>query len=290
MKQLTMLEFSLSRMLPQRLLYRLTHMLLLLGLVIFLAPRAYATSMVIEVMGDVKINSSKDEFFALQTFSEIKPGQKLKLAVDAKITVLDSKKKLLTKLAGPGEFAVQADGKLTDLKASTTKKNSIQTEALPAKFQGLQLNTQDVAQASLQLRGAAQAKLNLLTPTGNYLPGEVVTLSWEAVSAADDYQVEIADTSGTPISTTFVTGTRLELKDQLKAGTRYRYSVTARLKDSKTAFGWGDFSIVSAELARDLLKAKPAKDAPVTEHRLYLLALTANNLKQAANEYRKEHP
>jgi thiamine phosphate synthase YjbQ (UPF0047 family) len=257
-----------------------------LGLLIFLAPHAHAASTVIEVTGDVKTNND-----VLQAFSEIRTGQKFKLASGAKVTVLDSKKKLLTKLVGPGEFSLLADGKLVDLKPSTSVKSSVQTEALPAKFQGLQLNTQDVAQASLQLRGAAQAKLNLLTPAGNYIPNEGVTLSWEAVSAADDYLVEVADATGTPILTIPLTTTRLELKDtQLKAGTRYRYSVTARLKDSKTAFGWGEFSVVSAELARDLSKAKPTKDAPLTEHRLYLLALTANNLKQAADEYRKEHP
>jgi hypothetical protein len=267
-----------------------------------LAPitQSLATITAVEVQGEVKVTNNVN---ALVAFATVPPSETIALADGSKVTLVDDQRKQVTKLEGPGTFKRDSKGVWLPVAGPSTKNVAqSKSEPLPSKFKDLQLNTKDVAQASLQLRNgdgsngaAAQGQINILTPAGAYLPTEAISLEWAPIAGAESYVVEVATQQGTSVLQRQLEGTTTQLVIQsasaqpslIRPGARYRYAITAKLKDGTTAYGWREFSIVEANIARRLELARPAKEASATEHRIYVLALLARDLKQAAASYSK---
>ena len=158
--------------------------------------------------------------------------------------------------------------------------------ALAAAGKEVKLKPGGLARAAYMMMGAPSAlKLLELTDTRS-LEGKP-ELRWAPLDSAKHYEVRVTrEGTGTVFATT-TTGTSVRFPDEvtLEADVKYTWRVAALLRDGTRATSVGEFSVVPEALRTEVVAARPAESAPLSQKVTYALWLEQLELRDEARKY-----
>lgn len=155
---------------------------------------------------------------------------------------------------------------------------------------GVKIKPVGKVQAAVVMRAASQtSRVKMLTLVGTRTLEVQPEFRWEAVEKGATYAFELTDHTGRALIQTEVGGTayRLPADVKLADGQTYTWIVSASLPDGRKYTNAADFSVVTAELRRDVEAVRPAGDAPLSERVTYAAWLDQLQLHDEAKKYWK---
>jgi hypothetical protein len=143
-------------------------------------------------------------------------------------------------------------------------------------------------QAAVVMRNASQtSRVKLLNLVGTKVLEAQPEFRWEQVERGATYEFELSDASGRTVFETETNASSLRLPESVKLvdGQTYTWLVAARLADGRKYTNAADFSVVNADLRRDIEAVRPAADAPLSERVTYAAWLDQLQLHDEAKKY-----
>lgn len=244
--------------------------------------------LVIDVQGSATL-AGKDR---LAILTGLPANAEVALAPGARVVVVHSTNGRQFELTGPGTFR-WAGGRVEATKGGTVAVR----EAASAAFGDVSLRTARLAQASISMRGDAQAdRIALVSPVSTWLLERPAAFRWQTAPGASRYRLALSDASGRTLHEVATTATSAELPASvaLEPGRLYGWLVTAELASGKTAEGWSEFGVAGADLRARVEKARPGSQAAFGDRLIYALYLEELGMREDAgrlwSELARERP
>ncbi|MCX7155235.1 MAG: hypothetical protein NTW45_02160 [Rhodocyclales bacterium] len=147
-----------------------------------------------------------------------------------------------------------------------------------------------VAQAALVMRSVKPSlKLKLLNPLGNKTLEERPVFAWKGLAPDLQYRFRLLDETGKSLYEVTVEDTSLQLPQQvqLKEAATYTWVVSTQHPDGSVFSNASDFSLVSADLRRQVESLRPADNSPFSERVAFAAWLEEMALRDEARKYWK---
>lgn len=261
-----------------------------LSLIVFaLASAAWAATahaepvaMVTDIQGKVAAQSGprKGEMTIL---TEIDPGTRVQIDGSARLVVIYLKPGDEYAMSGPGLIEFRANAPVAVSGATPAKRANPLGKASPA----IRIKPVGVTQGALVMRSARPAaRIKLLNLAGTQTLDLSPEFRWQGAEPGLRYQFELNDETGRALFEVQVEGVALKLPPsvELKEGTGYTWTVSARLSDGRRYMNSGDFSIAPADLRARVETIRPASAAPVSERVAFAAWLEQMELKDEARK------
>lgn len=232
---------------------------LLAGVLALASLAAQASILVTDLQGEVMRGGKP-----LDLLSRLLPQENLHLGAGARAVVAYVSLAREYVLTGPGDYRVESQGMIALPGAS-----KMQTRELPAVYRQIKIDLSRLGQAGVRLRG--DDDLFELHPSG--LLAQMPTLfQWPAMPGAESYVFRLADAKRNLIYEARLHDPAVSLPAnlRLKTGARYYWGVEA--PGSGREASWTQIRVAAdAALAKRIVAAQPAADAPRSERVLYAL-------------------
>jgi hypothetical protein len=247
------------------------------------APRSEPVGLVTELNGAGSV-AQKPDGGALEQLHELMPGAVVTLTAGARAVVVHTPSGIVYELAGPGRYRVQA-GALEALSGRLARRE------LPPAIKAFQLRPLSTMQASIVLRGSAQARLD--GPVGGVVSAD--ELSYRIRGDVQSPALELLDGEGQSIATAREAPAVFNPAQvaALQPGRQYVVRVSGSDARGKPVELSSRFWLVDADAATRLRAARPSENAPLTDLIVYAMALevggataTAREMWQRINSYR----
>jgi len=222
---------------------------------------AQASILVTDIQGEVT-RAGKP----VDLLTQLAPQEKLQLAVSSRAVVAYVSLAREYVLTGPGEYRVEAQGLIALPGAS-----KMQTRELPAVYRQIKIDLNRLGQAGVRLRGE-EAPLEL-QPSG-LLAEAPVLFQWPPVPGTEGYIFRLADSKRNLVYEARLQDPALSLPPslRLKPGARYYWGIEAPGSGREAA--WTEIHLAAnPALAKRIIAATPATDAPRSERVLFALVM-----------------
>ena len=216
--------------------------------------------------------------------TEIEAGTRVQLAGPARLVVIYLKSGDEYTMSGPGLIEFRASEPVAASGAAPTKR----AYSLGNVSAAPRIKPIGVTQGAIVMRSVRPAaRIKLLNLTSTRILERSPEFRWQAVEPGVRYQFELNDESGKALFEVQVEGVALKLPPtvELKEGTRYTWTVSARLKDNRRYLSSGEFTIAPAELRSQAEALRSPSTAPVSERVAYAVWLEQVELRDEARGY-----
>jgi hypothetical protein len=213
--------------------------------------------------------------------SELDAGLKLRLAQDARVTLLYLASGEEYQLKGAGRYQIGSTAPAA-LQGAQPEKRKLPVDALP----GVRVKPSSVAQATLMMRSIGRPPPKLLAPLSTMVLADRPPFRWEGVAGAEKYRLRVVDSGGQAVAELETAETAAQLPEgvRLKEGAAYAWSVDALLGEGRKTTSRGEFGVLGAEQRARLERMRPAADAKFSERVVYALLLDQYEVRDAARE------
>lgn len=233
-------------------------------------PAAIAGLLATEVNGKAEIAGKG----AVTTLAELANGERIAVAANALVVVVDLASGREYVLKGGSSYVVAASG------PKAADGSTVEARPLPVKnqpnFRAVKIATNSVAQASLVMRGLPEAINPLLNfPVRTVVVSRTPVFRWRGVEAAIGYRLQVATLDDRMIwdVSTRETEIRLPAERQLSPGESYQWRVEAVGKTRSLSNAATRFSVAPSDALERLDQLNPGLDAPFGRRVLYVMAL-----------------
>lgn len=251
----------------------LTGAITMVSSAVFAAPVAVVTDMQGKAVGESK---------PVALLAEVEGDARVQLDASARMVVVYYSSGTEYSLRGPAVIQFKAAGPEAVSGNAPEKRQA----ALTAGAKEVKLKPGGLARAAYMMMGAPSA-LKLLELTDTRSLEAKPELRWAALDSARHYEVRVTrEGTGTVFATT-TTGTSVRFPNEvsLEPDVKYTWRVAALLRDGTRATSVGEFSIVPDELRAEVVAARPAESAPLSQKVAYALWLEQLELRDEARKY-----
>ncbi|HYC46435.1 MAG TPA: hypothetical protein VED01_13255 [Burkholderiales bacterium] len=251
----------------------LTGAITMVSSAVFAAPVAVVTDMQGKAVGESK---------PVALLAEVEGDARVQLDASARMVVVYYSSGTEYSLRGPAVIQFKAAGP----EAVSGNPPEKRQAALTAGAKEVKLKPGGLARAAYMMMGAPSA-LKLLELTDTRSLEAKPELRWAALDSARHYEVRVTrEGTGTVFATT-TTGTSVRFPNEvsLEPDVKYTWRVAALLRDGTRATSVGEFSIVPDELRAEVVAARPAESAPLSQKVAYALWLEQLELRDEARKY-----
>lgn len=217
----------------------------------------------------------------LAILSELGLSAPLELAVGARATVVHFAAGRQFDLQGPGVFRITSGG----VEAVGGGARLTAHAPLATAYDNVRLRPSKVIQASISMRGTADAKaLKLIAPAGTWILETRPDFRWQQLAGVTVYRFQLTDNAGGLLHQADVREERASLPAsvELQAGQTYAWQVNASLPDGRQVEGWAEFGVADAGLRNRIVAAQPGEGASFAERVLFALLLEDSGLRDNA--------
>jgi hypothetical protein len=242
-------------------------------------------AMVTDLQGEVTLVSPpKGEPPSI--LGNVKPGAIYQVADNAALVVVYFASGQEFSFKGPTMVQFDAGGPITLAGNEAETRNPLMGKV----GTGVKIKPVGKVQAAVVMRSASQtSRLKLLTLVGTKTLDAQPEFRWETVDRGAVYEFELTDATGRTLYEAETGATSLKLPADVKLvdGQTYTWLVSARLADGKKYSNAADFSVVTADLRRDVEAVRPGANAPLSERVTYAAWLDQLQLHDEAKKYWK---
>ena len=247
---------------------------------------ADTVALISDVSGDVTIKTGSGSSPA-KLLAAIPLGAKIDLSKGAKLTMIYVVKGDEYKLSGPGNYQVDASFPQT-IKGSPPAKQV----SLGGALNGKKIHSENVAQATLTMRGIKKTKPSLdpLAPSGTVTLADPLQLQWREPVTGLAYQIQLIDSQNKVLFSKEVIGNTFTLPREisLSSSDYYEWNLSTTTPDGSLVTSSAKFRVASNEIRAQAAKLRPGKDGTISERIAYGLWLEGENLGYEARLYWNE--
>jgi hypothetical protein len=222
----------------------------------------------------------------LAILTGLAPGAEVSLGPGARAVIVNSSTGRQYELTGPGAFR-WSGGAIEIVRPGRLAVR----EPTGAVFSGVRLRTSRLAQASIVMRGPAEASgVRLVSPVSTWLLERPAAFRWEPVAGASGYRFELTDSTGKALHEMRTGATAVDMAAglALEVGRTYGWQVRAELPGGKTVEGWTEFGLATPELRARVEAARPTSGTTFSDRVLYALLLEELGVHEEAARFWKQ--
>lgn len=245
------------------------------------ADAADTVALVSDVSGNVVFKTDAGSSPA-KLLAAIPLGAKIDLPEGAKLSMIYIEKGDEYKLSGPGSYRVEAAAPQTISGGAPAKGKTI-----GAALNGKRIRSENVAQATLTMRGMKKARPSLepLIPSGCIVLADPPQLRWREPANGLAYQIQLIDSQNLVLVSKEVTGGAFTIPSEipLASGGYYLWSVSTTMADGSIVTSSAQFRVASNEIREQAAKLRPSKDGSASDRIIYGIWLEFENLAYDAH-------